>query len=226
MISRYALYDTISLETRFGIDTGLPKGVKPRYNISPTMDEPVIVNRDGKKEIALMMWGLVANGSKDTNSVFRYKTFNVPAEKILSKHSWELAVRHSRCLVPANGFYLLSDDKSEPRRAYYVRSKDASILGLAGVHSTWQDNKGVTHETYSIITTEAGHDTRDFTERLPVVIRQDEEALWLDPSVTDANSLYGMFRSYSSDQLDMIQVDEKIYSTKLETSDLIEPYTA
>lgn len=223
MISRYALYDTTMLETRFGAVDGIPKGVKPRYNISPTMDEPVIINRDGKKVIALMKWGLVANGSKDTNSVFRYKTFNVPSEKILSKHSWELAVRQSRCLVPVNGFYLLSEDKSSPRRAYYVQSKDNSILGLAGIHSTWKDAKGEMHETYSVITTEAGHDMRELTERLPVIIRQDEEAVWLDPSVTDANSLYGMFRSYSSDQLDIIQVGEEVYSTKLEALGLIAP---
>lgn len=223
MISRYALYDTTMLETRFGAVDGIPKGVKPRYNVSPTMDEPVIINRDGKKVIALMKWGLVANGSKDTNSVFRYKTFNVPSEKILSKHSWELAVRQSRCLVPVNGFYLLSEDKSSPRRAYYVQSKDNSILGLAGIHSTWKDAKGEMHETYSVITTEAGHDMRELTERLPVIIRQDEEAVWLDPSVTDANSLYGMFRSYSSDQLDIIQVGEEVYSTKLEAPGLIAP---
>lgn len=226
MISRYALYDTTLLETRFGAEGGLPKGVKPRYNVSPTLDEPVVVYRDGKKAIVLMKWGLVANGSKDTNSVFRYKTFNVPSEKILSKHSWELAVRQSRCLVPVNGFYLLSEDKASSRRAYYVRSKDGSILGLAGIHSTWKDAAGEVHETYSVITTEAGHDLKVRTERLPVIIRQDEEARWLDPSVTDANSLYGMFRSYSSDHLDIVQVDEKVYSTKLETPDLIVPTAA
>lgn len=223
MISRYALYETTLLETRFDATGGLPKGVKPRYNVSPTMDEPVIVHRNGERKIVLMSWGFVANGSAGTNSVFRYKTFNVPSEKILSKHSWEQAARHARCLIPVNGFYLLNESKSAPKRAYYVRPKDGSILGLAGIHSSWKDTKGELHESYSIITTEASHDAKEFTERLPVVIREDEETLWLDPAVVDANSLYSMFRSYRADEFSIVRVDDKVFSTKPETPDLIAP---
>ena len=107
MISRYSLYTTADLSDRFSLKDGLPKGVKPHYNIHPTLQAPVIVNNGSHPTVERMGWGLVPKGAKDTNSVFRYKTYNVPSEKILAKHSWEIAVRHNRCLVPANGFFQL-----------------------------------------------------------------------------------------------------------------------
>ena len=81
MISRYALYDTASLSSRFQLAEGLPKGIKPHYNLSPTASAPVVINRNGSRIVRPMKWGLVANGAKDTNSVFRYKTYNIPSEK-------------------------------------------------------------------------------------------------------------------------------------------------
>ena len=66
MISHYALYDIATLSKRFDLTEGLPKGIKPHYNNSPTIDAPVIVNREGTRIAKLMKWGLVANGAKDT----------------------------------------------------------------------------------------------------------------------------------------------------------------
>lgn len=220
MISHYALFATSELTDRFLIADGLPKGTKPSYNISPTVSAPVIVSRDGKLAIELMKWGLIAKGAKDTNSVFRYKTYNIPSEKIFSRHSWERAVRESRCLVPANGFYELNE--SGQKRAFYVQPKNKELFSFAGVYSSWQDPEGVTHGTYSIVTIEATSDMPDSSSRMPVVIKREDEARWLDSTVNDMGSLYDMLRPYPNGLLDVHEVSAAVHSPKPNASQLIE----
>jgi putative SOS response-associated peptidase YedK len=229
MISRYSLYTTADLRDRFSLDSGLPKGIKPRYNIHPTFQAPVIVDRDNHPTVERMGWGLVPKGAKDTNSVFRYKTYNVPSEKILGKHSWETAVRHSRCLVPANGFYQLVGQGSE-KQAYYMQLKESPLFAFAGIYSSWE-NAGVTHSTYSIVTSDAPHALRQLGDRMPIILSQSEEARWLDTSVTDASALFDMLasalfdmlRPISSEQLTVTEVSPDIHSLKIDTVKLITP---
>ena len=221
MISRYSLYTTAELRDRFVLASGLPKGIRPRYNIYPTLQAPVVVNKDSQTEIEQMGWGLTPKGAKDTNSVFRYKTFNVPSEKILAKHSWETGVRHNRCLVPANGFYQLVGQGNE-KRAYYIQLKDAPLFAFAGIYSTWNDAE-TAHSTYSIITSQAPHSLRRIGDRTPIILSQAEEARWLDASVTDASALFDMLRPIASEQLLIAEVGADIHSLKIDTPELIKP---
>jgi putative SOS response-associated peptidase YedK len=221
MISHYALYDISDLSNRFQLTEGLPKGVKPHYNNSPTISAPVILSSEGARVAKLMKWGLVAKGAKDTNSVFRYKTYNIPSENIFSRHSWAIAVRESRCLVPANGFYELNG--SGKKRAYYVQPKDKSLFAFAGVYSSWQDPEGTVHGTYSVITTEATDDMPDVSIRMPIIIKPEDEARWLDPTVTDVNSIYDMLRPYPSGLLAAHEVNPAVHSPKPNQPSLIEP---
>ncbi|MBP7837660.1 SOS response-associated peptidase [Candidatus Saccharibacteria bacterium] len=216
MISRYALYDTSDLSDRFQLTEGLPKGIKPHYNFSPTVSAPIIINREGTHAVELMKWGLVAQGAKDTNSVFRYKTYNLPSEKILTRHSWERAVRESRCLVPANGFYELNG--SGKKRAKYIQPKDKGLFAFAGVRSSWVDPEGTTHGMFSVITIESP----ESGGRMPVVIRREDEERWLDPTIRDASSLYDMLRVYPSELLEMYEVSPAVHSPKPNQPSLIE----
>lgn len=223
MISRYALFQTTQLENRFGLTTGLPKGVKPRYNVGPTMDQPVIVTKDNKTTIELMSWGLVAHGSKDLNSIFRYKTYNVPSEKVMSKHSWEIAVKQNRCLIPVNGYYASSRGQ-KLTDVYYIHSETEPILALAGVYTSLQSDDGTVHGMFSMLTTEAEGSLQKTIDRVPVVIGRNDQSEWLDASITDANSLYRLFRAYEQHDLTMHQVSQAIYAKKTEGSQLIEKY--
>jgi putative SOS response-associated peptidase YedK len=221
MISRYSLYTTGDLRDRFALASGLPKGIKPRYNVHPASRAPVVIHQDGQPVAKQMGWGLVPKGAKDTNSVFRYKTYNVPSEKILGKHSWETAVRHNRCLVPANGFYLLTGEGSD-KQAYYVQLKDAALFAFAGIYNDWGSDEAA-GPTYAVITSEPPHSLRSVASRLPIILSRNEEARWLDTSVSDATALFDMLRPISSEQLVIIQVSADIYSLKTDTPRLITP---
>lgn len=221
MISRYALYDIAKLSDRFNLTKGLPKGVKPSYNTSPTASAPVIVSSEGVRVVKLMKWGLVAKGAKDTNSVFRYKTYDTPLESAFSRSSSEQAIRERRCLIPANGFYELS--RSGEKRAYYARPNDKSILAFAGIYSSWQDPEGTIHDTFSIVTTRATSDMPDSRMRMPVIIRPEDEERWLDPAATSTSTFYSALRPYENGQLTAYEVSPDVHSPKLNQPRLIEP---
>lgn len=221
MISRYALYDIAELSNRFRLAQGLPKGVKPNYNTSPTMTAPVVVSSEGARVVKPMKWGLVAKGAKDTNSVFRYKTYNTPLENIFSRHSSEQAIRERRCLVPANGFYELS--RSGNKRAYYARANDKSLLAFAGVYSSWEDSEGTVHGTFSIVTTKATDDMPDPSMRVPVIIRPEDEDRWLDPTATNTSAFYDILRPYARGQLAVYEASPDVHSPKLNKPRLIDP---
>ena len=219
MTPRYALYDIADLRDRFNLTAGLPKGIRPHYNISPTVNAPVIISQEGLATATLMKWGLVAKGAKDTNSVFRYRTYTHASETIFSRHSWEQAVRERRCLVPANGFYELGNKK----RAYYARNVDGGLRAFAGIYSYWQSPEGVMQGTFSILTTESSGDMAGTAERMPVILDKEDESDWLDPNITDTSSIHKMLRPNPVGLVKVYEVSAApLQSPKLNRASLID----
>ena len=221
MISRYVFYDLSTLRSGYGLNKNLDKSIRPSYNISPTALAPVVVSYGGVNVVKPMKWGLVAKGSKDTNSVFRYKTYNIPSEKVFQRHSWELAVRESRCLVAANGFYRLSVDSESA--SHYIYPENKELLYFAGIYGQWEDAKGITYGTFSILTSRAANGVHSSGGRTPIVIKRGDEERWLDPGVVDTNSIYDMMRPFPEGFLASHRVSPEIKSVKLNRSSLIDP---
>ena len=225
MCGRYTLFQTEQLRERFALANGLPKGVKPRYNIGPTQMEPVIIDRNGTPSAELMKWGFVPRWAKDTNSIFRYKTFTARSEGIFDKAMWKKAIRYSRCLVPANGFYEWKtiDGGKQP---YFIRPKDQELFAFAGLYGTWQDPEGVDWGTYSIITTEPNKDMRGIHNRMPVILRPEDEAIWLDSSLDDMNTIYDLTRPYPDGDLLIHEVSKDVNTIKVDEARLVLPINA
>ncbi|HEY5945674.1 MAG TPA: SOS response-associated peptidase, partial [Kofleriaceae bacterium] len=77
---------------------------KPRFNVAPTQDAPVVTLRDGVRTIEMMRWGLIPfwatkNGAKPPLMI------NARIESIRTKPIFRDALARKRCLVPDDGFY-------------------------------------------------------------------------------------------------------------------------
>jgi putative SOS response-associated peptidase YedK len=222
MTSRYALYDIDKISKRFAPESGVPKGVRPSYNINPAASVPVIVNRDGINQISVMKWGFIPNGAKNTNAIFRYKTQIARSEGIFDKPTWANVIRTQRCLIPANGFYEWRTSESD-RTPYYIRPTDQPLFAFAGVYGTWTDPGGIEWGMCAIITTNSGVDSVMTPSRLPVIVHPDDESDWLNPAIGDINSLYKIMRPYDATALAIIRVSNDINSTKTDNPSLIVP---
>jgi putative SOS response-associated peptidase YedK len=85
----------------------------PRYNIAPT--QPVAVIRQNPKEpvreLSLMRWGLIPSWAKDSTAAARM--INARSETASEKPAFRDALKSRRCLIPADGFYEVSDRESQ-----------------------------------------------------------------------------------------------------------------
>lgn len=225
MSSRYALFEIDKLRDRFALASGVPKGIKPHYNISPVQSVPVVVSVDGKNEMSLMKWGFIPKGAPNANSVFRYKTFNARSEGIFDKPTWQIAIRSTRCLIPANGFYEWKKT-SDSKQPFYIHPTDQSVFAFAGLYSSWTDSEGKEWGMCSIVTTNSGAESDATPSRLPVIVHPDDEADWLNPEINDTNTLYRIMRPYDPDKLLAVKVGDDINSAKIDTPRLIEKATS
>ncbi len=222
MIERFALYSIDKLRDQFGLTRGVPKGVKINYNVQPTQRIPVIVQRGDAREMELMLWGFVPRNAKDTNSVFRYKTHQARSEDVFSKPTWQGVVRSQRCLIPANGFYEWRHS-SEAKQAFYLHPTEQPLFAFAGIYSEWTDPQGVNHGICAIITTASDSGSDQIPSRLPVIVQQDEQATWLDPTVDDTQVLIRIMRPLEPQELTVTRVSDAIGSTKQSLPELIVP---
>ena len=78
---------------------------EPRYNIAPTQPVPVIRQNPEKpvRELSLMRWGLIPSWAKDTSGAA--SMINARSETASNKPAFADAIKHRRCLIPADGFY-------------------------------------------------------------------------------------------------------------------------
>ena len=86
--------------------------------------------------------------------------------------------RHKRCIVPATGFY--EPDKIHyaklPFPWHYFQLKDGEIFGFAGLYDIWRDPKtGTEIHSYPIITTQPNELVGTVHDRMPVILRKDDE---------------------------------------------------
>jgi len=220
MTSRYTLYEIDKLRDRFNLADGVPKGIKPHYNISPAQSVPAIISQNGVNQMEQMKWGFVHEKAKDTNSIFRYKTYNARSEVIFDKPTWMTAIRSQRCLVPANGFYEWKTTLNN-KNPYYIQKLDQPLFAFAGIYSTWTDSKDIKWKMCSIITTASDAEDDMTPSRLPVIVSPEDEAEWLNPNVSDINSIYKIMKPCTPDQLTIIRVGPDVNSSKIDKPYLI-----
>ena len=79
MCGRYSLTKGID-EISAGLGV-LPLELRPRYNIAPTQEAPVVLH-DLQRQIKLLRWGLVHAWAKDESIAF--KTISARAESVAS----------------------------------------------------------------------------------------------------------------------------------------------
>lgn len=175
---------------------------RPRYNIGPTTDNPVVRVRaagDGvvRRRIELMRWGLVPSWAKDPSVGNRM--FNARAESVSDKPAFRKALATRRCLVPASGFFewqKLAGPRSTARQKqpYYITPLDGSVLAFAGLWEYWRPRAAGRDRTptadptgpddaivsYTILTTAAVGAMAEIHDRMPLILPAADWDSWLD----------------------------------------------
>ena len=197
----------------------------PRYNIAPT--QPIGVVRlaegQGRREWAILSWGLVPGwaGDPDVGS----RLINARAETAAEKPSFRAAFRSRRCLVPADGFY---EWQAAGRRKtpHLIRPRQPGPFAFAGLWERWHDPGDVCLETAAILTTEANEAVRPIHERMPVLLRPQDYAAWLDPFRRQAADLQPLLRPWPAEDTDIRPVGPWVSNPRHEGPRCLEPADA
>ncbi|HSA58963.1 MAG TPA: SOS response-associated peptidase [bacterium] len=199
------------LADRFGLPSKGPK-LKPRYNIAPTQDVPVIVkDPNGGPHLEIMHWGLVPHWAKDPK--VGYKMINARAETLKEKPSFRAPLQSRRCIVPATGFFEWKREGARKTPMYFTAA-DGEPLGLAGLWETWKTPDGGLLRSFTIITTEANGLLKPIHDRMPVILGREDEAAWMDAGDVSVESLLRMLKPCAEGRLTGYAVGTLVNSPK------------
>lgn len=221
MCGRYVLDDPKDLYDRFQIEAELDAiELVPNYNTAPTQIMPVIVeDKEGKRKMEQMKWGLIPSWANDPKMGF--KMINARAETLDEKPSWKTLLKHRRCLVPATGFYEWKRDGAT-KIPHYFHLKSKEMFAFAGLHSSWSSpDTGEIINTYNIITTSPNKIMEGIHDRMPVMLKKENEAFWVDSDVDDSASLLQLLIPYSDEEMEEHIVSTTVNSVKSTSPDLL-----
>jgi putative SOS response-associated peptidase YedK len=192
-----------------------------RFNVAPTDDALVVVQREDRRAITAYRWGLVPHWARDLKTGSRM--FNARAETLTTSPAFRDAFKRRRCLVPVDSFYEWKREGSV-RQPYNVVRADGRPLALAGLWAGWKDPATETvRRTFTIVTTTPNDAMADLHDRMPVVIPDAAWDRWLDPSPADPGELIGLLQPTDEIALRVYAVNRDVNDVRRDGPELVEP---
>jgi putative SOS response-associated peptidase YedK len=232
--------------------SGMP--APPRFNLAPTDLAPVVLSRAPRgepdaapvRQLRMLRWGLVPPWSKDASGGARM--INARAETLLDKPAYRRTALARRCLVPADGWYewqaspTAVDAKGKPRKQpFFVHlagrvggegETGGESLAFAGLYEFWKDKSLPEGDpaawlvTYTIVTTAAEPGLDRLHARMPVVLDRDRWDSWLDPAVTDPETVLALLESPGPGRFVAYPVTTMVNAVRNDGPELLMPAAA
>ena len=151
------------------------EGFRPRYNIAPTDEVPVVIAAPGGRRAGPMRWGLVPHWADSPRAGARL--INARSETVATRSAFRESFLARRCLVPADGFYEW-EARETGRQPYWIHRPGSALFAMAGIWALWGGGGGSDRlATFSILTREAPEPIRWLHDRVPVIL---PERCWTD----------------------------------------------
>jgi putative SOS response-associated peptidase YedK len=148
-------------------------------HVFPRYPAPVIIMKDGVREIRQMQFGLIPYFEKNLKPKMVFH--NARSETLKEKPSFKKPYAETRCLIPLESFleYIPASDNKDKWTARFYHKNQFPLMA-AGVWSHWKSPEGKYTTGFSMITREpppfvleTGHD------RCPLFLKPDYFDAWL-----------------------------------------------
>ncbi len=194
------------------------------YNVAPTDEALVVVQRDDRRAVTAYRWGLIPHWATDARVGSRM--FNARAETLTASPAFRDSFRRRRCLVPVDSFYEWKREGTI-RQPYRVSQADGRPLALAGLWAGWHDPSTETvRRTFTIVTTTPNDALADLHDRMPVIVREADWGRWLAPAGPDPGELIGLLTPNDAVELEIYAVSRLVNDVRQDGPALIEPLAA
>lgn len=178
---------------------------RPRYNVAPGQECPVVGEDRAGRRIGLMRWGLPAPPGGRTAPLI-----NARAETVRVRPAFREAFTRRRCLVPADGFYEWAREGGG-KTPWWFHPRGGGLLAFAGI---W------TGRAFAILTAAANDDVRPVHPRMPLLVAPADHARWLSRG-TDPGRLADVLGSPPAGLLEARRVSPRVGSTAHDDAGLI-----
>lgn len=218
MCGRYAsTASSKEIEATFSITRITPQ-VRPRWNLAPTQDAPVVLY-EGERKMELLRWGLIPSWAKTAS--IGAKTINARAETLVEKSAFKEAFRRRRCLVPTTGFYEWKRSGTT-KTPMFIREADGHVFAFAGLWEEWLNAEGVPVRTFTIITTPPNALLKPIHDRMPAIIQRKHYETWLKPD-GNVREIQALLAPHAEGDLVAVPVSSKVNSVALDEPGLVVP---
>ncbi len=224
MCGRFTLSGTADLSERFQLllvsDEPWPQP-NPRFNIAPMQELATIVETADGRRLQPMQWGFRPGWFKPHST--QPPPINARCETLLERPMFRGAIKTSRCLIPADGFYewqVVPGQKA--KRPLHIRLKSGDLFGFAGLYTVREDpDSGELLASCAIVTTMPNELMVSIHNRMPVILKRKDEALWLDPGVKEAEAVLPLLRPYDADRMEAWPVSPAVSFVRNDGPELV-----
>jgi putative SOS response-associated peptidase YedK len=204
MCGRYTLRTPLAVlakQFEFELRDSLPE-FGPLFNIAPTQEVAAVrAGEDGRRELALLHWGLIPSWAKDAKRAF--SMIMARADSVATKPAFRSAFKRRRCLILADGYYEWLH-RGKAKLPYLYEVDGGAPFAFAGLWESWRGpeaNNGPALESCALITTEANELTPEVHDRMPVIVDPADHVRWLDPAIQDADELLDLLIAFPAERM-------------------------
>lgn len=222
MCGRFALYTPRShIATRY-FDWQMPvSDLAPRYNVTPgTQITCVVATDEDPVSIELCHWGFRPSWAQPNAPT----PINIRAEKAATSPYFRSAFAHRRCLVPANGWFEWQRTESD-KQPYFITLRDSDRDEVLFFAALWEPGDEGTERRCAIITEPACAAFTFIHDRQPVVLSPDCLWQWLDPGITDRETVRKIARRLDPNCLVAYPVSTRVNRPANDDPGLLEPHS-
>jgi len=183
MCGRFVQHDLAAFERYFKIRRS--PGWRPSFNVAPSQSVAIARHDAGSGAVVLAAagWGFVP--AWVTDPAKWPKPINGRVETLFEKPTWRTAIRRTRCLVPASGWYEWQavDGRKQP---YYFQPTAPVALGGVWERSGTGDEAV---DTFAVLVGAAPSTLKTVHDRAPIALTEDVWSAWLDPTITERSEI-------------------------------------
>ncbi|MGE0202674.1 MAG: SOS response-associated peptidase [Hyphomicrobiaceae bacterium] len=213
MCSRYSLTSPPEAVRAYFGHANAPN-YPPRYNIAPSQPVAIVrLDERRERELALVRWGLVPSWVKDPGTFAML--LNARAETAATKPSFRGAMRHRRCLVPADGFYEWIGEKGA-KRPHLIAPAAGGVMAMAGLWEHWMGADGSEVESMAILTVAANRLVSRLHDRMPAILPPEHFEAWLDTRQMTADEAQALLVPAPESLLAIAEVSPKLNNPRNE----------
>ncbi|GIN20082.1 SOS response-associated peptidase [Siminovitchia fordii] len=222
MCGRFTLTATFpKIINRFEIQNLFDEDLySPNYNVAPSQSVLAVINDGTYNRLGYLRWGLIPYWANDPK--IGYKMINARAETLNEKPSYRNAYKKRRCLILADSFYEWKRHKDKSKTPMRIKLKSDDLFAMAGLWETWKSTEGESIHSCTVITTKPNELVKDIHDRMPVILKPEDESVWLDKSITDTDRLNDLLAPLPEDLMEAYEVSSLVNSPKNNSPNLIQ----